>query len=152
MESTSAAAGTAVVAFILTAILPTTLEDILALCLAGALAYISLLSWPIKRGDIKGALSERYGSLATSIEGELKSELDSGVSKLRTQVNNMVVPLLQTAQEELATVHSRQQRLAVCSCSLLQSSMFSDYHERCYCTRQKQVCCSCTERGKPIEG
>lgn len=113
MESTSAAAGTAVVAFILTAILPTTLEDILALLLAGAVAYISLLSWPVKRGDIKAALSDRFGSLATSIEKELKSELDAGVSKLKTDVNTMVAPLLETAQEELATVLSRQRQLEV---------------------------------------
>jgi chromate transport protein ChrA len=113
MESTSAAAGTAVVAFILTAILPTTLEDILALLLAGAIAYISLLSWPIKRGDIKSALSERFANLAASLETELKAELDTGVNKLRKQVKTMVAPLLETAQQDLATVLSRQQQLEV---------------------------------------
>lgn len=114
MESTSAAAGIAIVSFILTAVLPSTLEDILALLLAGALAYISLLSWPIKRGDIKGALSDRFGSLSSAIESEMKSELESGVQKLRSKVNHIVAPLLQTAQEELATVLSRQQQLEVC--------------------------------------
>lgn len=88
MESTSAAAGIAIVSFILTAVLPSTLEDILALLLAGALAYISLLSWPIKRGDIKGALSERFGALASSIEAEMKGELETAVQKLRVQVSD----------------------------------------------------------------
>lgn len=118
MESSSAAAGTAVVAFILTAILPTTLEDILALLLAGALAYISLLSWPIKRGDIKGALADKFETLATSLETQLKSELDLGVGKLRTQVNTMVAPLLDTAKKDLGTIVSRQEQLQVCLFSI----------------------------------
>lgn len=76
LESTSAAAGAALISFLLTVVLPTTLEDILALLLAGALAYISLLSWPIKRGDIKRSLAERFGGVADALEGELQKELE----------------------------------------------------------------------------
>ena len=120
METTSSAGGALAVAAILTAVLPSTLEDLLALALCGALAYVSFLNWPLKRADIKPAIAERYDTLGAQLDAELAEELERGTGKLKARTQKLIAPLLEEAREIQATVEGRQARLevrrALCTC------------------------------------
>jgi hypothetical protein len=113
METASSTGGAAGVAALLTQVLPTTLEDLMALALAGGLSYISFLGWPLKRADIKNAVSEKYNATAERLDGELEGELAHALEKLDERVEAMVAPLRERADVEEATVAARQARLQV---------------------------------------
>lgn len=113
METTSSAGGAAGVAGVLTAVLPSTLEDLMALALCGALSYVSFLNWPLKRADIKAAIAEKYDELAGKLDAELSEELRQGTGKLRARTEKLIAPLLDEAQGIQATVEARQARLEV---------------------------------------
>lgn len=69
LETASTSAGALAVAAILTSTLQTTVEDVFALALAGGLAYVSFLTWPLKRADIKGAIAKKYEDMADKLTG-----------------------------------------------------------------------------------
>jgi hypothetical protein len=128
METTSSAGGAAGVAAVLTTVLPTTLEDLMALALSGALSYVSFLNWPLKRADIKSALAAKYEAIATRLDAELSAELAHSTDKLRARIHRLVAPLLRQAEAVQATVVSRQSHLSVRSCLLV---------ARTHCTPRK---------------
>ena len=104
METASSAGGAAVFAAILTAVLPNTLEDLLALALCAALSYASFLNWPLKRADLKASIAEQYTDLGTRLDAELVSELQQGCDKLRAEV---VACLLYTSPSPRDRTRSR---------------------------------------------
>ena len=113
METASSTGGAAGVAAVLTSVLPTTLEDLMALALAGGLSYISFLTWPLKRADIKNALNEKYGDMADKLDAALEGELSKGLDALQGKVQRLTKPLAEQAQEVESTVSGRLQRLQV---------------------------------------
>ena len=113
METASSTGGAAGVAAVLTSVLPTTLEDLMALALAGGLSYISFLSWPLKRGEIKGEVAAKYDGVAAELDAALGEELEGALGRLRERVSAMTAPLEERAAAEESTVAARQERLTV---------------------------------------
>ena len=113
VESTNTAGGALGLALVLTAILPTALEDFLVLVLAGFFAYVSFLQWPIRRGEIKDAVGKQFGGVVDKLDAELRGELAQAVGKVRAQVTEMVAPLQEQAERDLELVEGRQRRLKV---------------------------------------
>jgi hypothetical protein len=113
LETTSSAAGAIAIAVLLTAVLPSTLEDLMALALCGLLSYVSFLNWPLKRADIKAELASKYKELSGRLDTELAEELVHATGKLKAKVQRLVAPLLEEAQAVQALVEERQAHLAV---------------------------------------
>lgn len=58
MGTAGTAAGAGVAGFFATTLLPTTLEDLLALALASAVGYVSVINLPLRRAEAKRRLEE----------------------------------------------------------------------------------------------
>ena len=58
LKSTCGFRGAGVVGVVATWILPTTLEDVLAVTLAGLAGYVALLNLPLRRAEAKGKLEK----------------------------------------------------------------------------------------------
>jgi len=56
ISTAGTAAGAGAFGVLLTAILPTTVEDLLALCLAAMVGYVSILNLPMRRAEAKRKL------------------------------------------------------------------------------------------------
>lgn len=113
VESINTAGGALALALLLTAILPTALEDFLVVVLAGFFAYVSFLQWPIRRGEIKAAVADKFGGLEGAVDAELRGELAQAVGKVRTRVTAMVAPLQEQAERDMEAVDGRRERLKV---------------------------------------
>eukprot|EP00892_Ulva_mutabilis_P005497 jgi/Ulvmu1/3319/UM155_0002.1 len=111
VESTNTAGGALGIAIVLTAILPTALEDFLVLVLAGFFAYVSFLQWPIRRAEIKEAVGKQFGDISDELDADMRGELAQAMGKVRSQVTGMVAPLQKQAERDLALVVDRQTRL-----------------------------------------
>jgi hypothetical protein len=59
MGTSTSAAGAATAGAVLATVLPTTLEDLLALALTSSLVYMSVLNLPLKRADVKAGVQRR---------------------------------------------------------------------------------------------
>lgn len=119
VESINTAGGALGLSLLLTAILPTALEDFLVVVLAGFFAYVSFLQWPIRRGEIKEAVAEKFGGISDTVDSELRGELAQAVGKVRSRVTAMVAPLQEQAERDLELVTARQERLKVCDAPLI---------------------------------
>jgi hypothetical protein len=145
LETTSSAAGAVAVGVLLTAVLPTTLEDLMALALCGLLSYVSFLNWPLKRADIKKEVAEKYRDLSARLDGELTEELSHATGKLKSKVQRLVVPLLEEAQSVQALVEKRQARLEVRDASRVFQSFPS-------VLQQTLICKMATIASNPYKG
>ena len=73
--------GAGLVGVVLTAVLPTTLEDLLAVGLAALGGYVALLNLPLRRGEAKAKLER----VATNFSKVTATGLN-GVSELHTSL------------------------------------------------------------------
>lgn len=63
MGTSTSVAGAATAGTVLATVLPTTLEDLLALALTSSLVYMSVLNLPLKRADVKASVQRRCVTL-----------------------------------------------------------------------------------------
>lgn len=104
LGATSTAAGAAGVGAILTTILPNTLEDLLALALAGAIGYASVLNVPLKRAEVKKKLESSSAEIANEIANAMKSELDESVRACEFRILEIMKPLEELAAGEVTRI------------------------------------------------
>ena len=103
LGAASTAAGAAGIGTILTTILPNTVEDLMALVLAGAIGYASVLNVPLKRADVKRKIDAETTEIANKIAQAMKLELDEAVDECERRVLEAIDPL-----EELAAAEVRR--------------------------------------------
>jgi hypothetical protein len=70
-----------------------TVEDILALGVAGLASYVSVLNLPLKRAEIKGKVSKIATTFAESVMGAMEGELEEDVEDVVDVVLEDVAPL-----------------------------------------------------------
>ena len=112
------AAGAGAFGVVLTTVLPTTLEDLLALALAGAIGYASVLSLPLRRAEAKRKLEQAAQKTAQEVQTAMKSDLSMALSKLEEEVGNMVSPLEALAGAEIASIEAAQKKCMSLSAAL----------------------------------
>ncbi|KFM26711.1 Uncharacterized protein in xynA 3'region [Auxenochlorella protothecoides] len=81
------AAGAGVAGFFATTILPTTLEDLLALALASAVGYVSVVNLPLRRAEAKRRLEElTLGILEAYMESDLAQQVEACCAGVREAI------------------------------------------------------------------
>jgi hypothetical protein len=85
-----------------------TLEDILALTVAGLASYVSVLNLPLKRSEIKAKVSKIAGNFADTVSGAMEAELDAEVAKTAARVAAAVAPLEAAWQRELEALRASE--------------------------------------------
>lgn len=100
MTTTSTTAGAGAVGLLLTSILPSTTEDLLALGLGAAVSYASLLNFPLRRAEAKKKIEARSSVFMEDICRGMTRELQQGLTRTKQEVMSMIEPLeVLTAQE-----------------------------------------------------
>ncbi|KIY92924.1 hypothetical protein MNEG_15040, partial [Monoraphidium neglectum] len=85
-----------------------TLEDILALSVAGLASYVSVLNLPLKRSEIKAKISKISGNFADTVLVAMEEELDAEVQRTRRRVLAEVEPLEAAWRAELAALRASE--------------------------------------------
>ncbi|BDA44834.1 probable transmembrane GTPase FZO-like, chloroplastic [Coccomyxa sp. Obi] len=93
LGSITSAIGAGAVGVVLTWILPNTLEDVLAIVLAGLAGYVALLNLPLRRGEAKAKLERVANNFIKEVEERLKAELESSLDACAVEVNGFIKPL-----------------------------------------------------------
>ncbi|KAK9804945.1 hypothetical protein WJX73_001658 [Symbiochloris irregularis] len=115
------AAGAGLFGVVLTWLLPTTLEDLLAASLAGLAGYVALLNLPLKRSEAKGKLQRSADAFLQDIEAKLERELSQGLDACEEEVMGFMRPVealthaqvdkLQDALDRLDALFGRLEKL-----------------------------------------
>ncbi|KAL6783771.1 FZL1 [Auxenochlorella protothecoides x Auxenochlorella symbiontica] len=87
------AAGAGVAGFFATTILPTTLEDLLALALASAVGYVSVVNLPLRRAEAKRRLEELTLGILEIVQTDMESDLAQQVEACCAGVREAIAPL-----------------------------------------------------------
>ncbi|PRW59965.1 putative transmembrane GTPase FZO- chloroplastic isoform A [Chlorella sorokiniana] len=80
ISTAGTAAGAGAFGVLLTAVLPTTVEDLLAMCLAAMVGYVSILNLPMRRAEAKRKLEHTTSAFAQDIAGKMEAELQHGLT------------------------------------------------------------------------
>ncbi|CAG9463676.1 unnamed protein product [Pedinophyceae sp. YPF-701] len=102
--------GSAVLVFLLTNILQTSIEDILALALGGAGVGVAFVTLPVKRAMVKRAARAEVERVATQLDTVMTAEAERKVAMVKDAVGAMVEPLQAAAEREEARVKALQER------------------------------------------
>ncbi|MCO5554276.1 hypothetical protein L7F22_007804 [Adiantum nelumboides] len=97
-------------ASVLTSILPSTLEDLLALAICSAGGLVGVWNLPKRREEVKGKILQVAESFANQLKVAMVAEVRQSVSELRKEVDELLQPYLEAAEAELERVHSLQER------------------------------------------
>jgi hypothetical protein len=110
-------------ASLLTSVLPTTLEDLLALGLCSAGGYVAIANFPYRRQAIIGKVNKVADALAQQLEDAMQKDLSDATSNLVNFVNIVAKPYREEAQlrldrllgiqKELSDIRSKLQLLQV---------------------------------------
>jgi small GTP-binding protein len=101
LSATSTAAGAAGIGVVLTTVLPSTLEDLLALALAGAVGYASLLNLPLRRAEAKRKVEAAAAEVASQIATAMERELETSLEQCESSVLAFMQPLEVLANAEV---------------------------------------------------
>jgi len=108
LSTASTAAGAGAFGVLLTTLLPTTVEDLLALGLSAAIAYASVLNLPLKRAETKKKAELVTEAAAAEVQKRMESELQSALQQCEGEVMSFIQPLeefaVQAAEEADAAV------------------------------------------------
>jgi len=110
LGTASTAAGAGAMGLVLTSVLPTTLEDLLALALAGAVGYASVLSLPLRRTEAKRKLEEAAQAGAKRVQQSMEEELQGALRVLEREVGAMVAPLEALTAAEIESVEAAERK------------------------------------------
>lgn len=110
-------------ASLLTSVLPTTLEDLLALGLCSAGGYVAIANFPYRRQAIIGKVNKVADALAQQLEDAMQKDLSEATNNLVNFVNIVAKPYREEAQlrldrllgiqKELSDIRSKLQLLKV---------------------------------------
>lgn len=114
LSTASTAAGAGALGVLLTTVLPTTLEDLLALGLSAALAYASVLNLPLRRAETKKKAEAATEAVAASVQDGMKKELLAALEQCEAEVLSFIEPL-----EELTVVSAERTEAAVAEVTAL---------------------------------
>lgn len=110
LGTASTAAGAGAMGLLLTSVLPTTLEDLLALALAGAVGYASVLSLPLRRAEAKRKLEEAAQAGAKRVLEDMEVELQGALRVLEREVGALVAPLEALTAAEIESVEAAERK------------------------------------------
>ncbi|EIE21598.1 hypothetical protein COCSUDRAFT_30102 [Coccomyxa subellipsoidea C-169] len=113
LSSVSSAVGAGLVGVVLTWILPTTLEDVLAIVLTGLAGYVALLNLPLRRAEAKAKLERVANNFIQEVEDRLKAELESSLDACTAEVNAFIKPLEEATLAVVERVRDSEIRRAV---------------------------------------
>jgi len=99
LSTASTAAGAGAFGVLLTTILPTTVEDLLALGLSAAVAYASVLNLPLKRAETKKKAELATEAAAAEVQRRMEAELQSALQLCEGEVMSFIKPLEELAVE-----------------------------------------------------
>ncbi|KAB5557434.1 hypothetical protein DKX38_008343 [Salix brachista] len=99
-------------ASLLTSVLPTTLEDLLALGLCSAGGFIAISSFPARRQAIVDRVNEIADGLAREVEEAMQNDLMETVGNLENFVKTIGKPYQDAAQERLDKLLDLQEELS----------------------------------------
>ncbi|CAL1382954.1 unnamed protein product [Linum trigynum] len=105
-----AAAG--LLASLLTSVLPTTLEDLLALGFCSAGGYIAILNFPVRRRAMIVKVNKIAVGLALEVEEAMQKDLSETVKNLEKFVKTIGKPYQDAAQERLDKVLVLQSKIS----------------------------------------
>eukprot|EP00210_Caulerpa_lentillifera_P008584 g8188.t1 len=96
-DAVNATGGTAIAAvsigFILTLILPSTFEDILAVSISLLIGYVALLNLPLRRGEIKSKIRKLRDLIGGELMKEFDDQLSEALEDTTLKINKMINPL-----------------------------------------------------------
>ncbi|KAL3690587.1 hypothetical protein R1sor_016896 [Riccia sorocarpa] len=98
-------------ASVLTSVLPTTLEDLVALGICTAGGFAGVRNLPTKRQDIKRKISRVADNLALQLEQAMEADLLQNLEQLRAAIQTLTTPYRQAAEAERSRVLGLQSQL-----------------------------------------
>ncbi|ESQ36613.1 hypothetical protein EUTSA_v10006729mg [Eutrema salsugineum] len=99
-------------ASLLTSVLPTTLEDLLALGLCSAGGYVAIANFPYRRQAIIGKVNKVADALAQQLEDAMQKDLSDATNNLVNFVNIVAKPYREEAQLRLDRLLGIQKKLS----------------------------------------
>ncbi|KAG6542178.1 hypothetical protein Mapa_016410 [Marchantia paleacea] len=100
-----------VTASVLTSVLPTTLEDLLALGICTAGGFVGIWNLPAKRQDIKNKISRVADNLTKQLQHSMERDLEQNLDQLRADIQGLTAPYRLAAEAERARVLALQSQL-----------------------------------------
>lgn len=88
-------------ASLLTTVLPTTLEDLLALGLCSAGGFIAISKFPARRQEMIDKVTRTADALAREVEESMQNDLSEAIENMERFVKNVSQPYQDTAQQRL---------------------------------------------------
>lgn len=114
-EAATASFGTAGAAIVgtivLTFLLNSIQEDLLAVAFGGSTAYLSVLSIPLQRAKVKGIFKSKVKGEIDALVGAMRGDLDAALSRLNEGVEAAILPLedeLRAKQASLTLLQAQQ--------------------------------------------
>ncbi|GAQ81535.1 Dynamin subfamily FZL [Klebsormidium nitens] len=104
--------GAGALAYGLTTVLPTTLEDLLALTVCSLLGYAGILTLPQKRGEVKKKVRRSSEKFAAEIEEAMRKDMEEELDRMASAVEELIAPYRQAALEEVARVNKVEAQLS----------------------------------------
>ncbi|CAL8469427.1 g8968 [Coccomyxa elongata] len=120
LGSVTSAIGAGAVGVVLTWILPNTLEDVLAIVLAGLAGYVALLNLPLRRSEAKTKLERVANNFIKEVEERLKAELESSLDVCTVEVNGFIKPLEEATLAVVERIEDAESRRAALATQLEQ--------------------------------
>lgn len=111
LSSASTAGSAGGLALVLTYILPTTLEDLLALGLSAAVGYTSLLNIPVRRMEAKKKIKDQLDDIVQGIHNDMDKEREQALLGCDRAVSDMLAPLDTHVKSELRRLESCKAQL-----------------------------------------
>jgi hypothetical protein len=101
-------AGAQGVGLVGTSVLANTLEDVMALSLAGLASYLAVLNLPLRRAEIKAKLQKVASNFAGNVEKLMEQELLSGVGDCVDKVAHLMAPVEEAYVAEVSMLEVRR--------------------------------------------
>lgn len=108
ISTAGTAAGAGAFGVFLTAILPTTVEDLLALSLASMVGYVSILNLPMRRAEAKRKLEAVANTFAQDIQSKMEAELSHSLAVCEAEVLAFIAPLEQLTAAEVRRLEAAE--------------------------------------------
>ncbi|KAH7306310.1 hypothetical protein KP509_22G005900 [Ceratopteris richardii] len=91
-------------ASVLTSILPSTVEDLIALVVCSAGGFVGVWSFPNRKEKVKRKVAKVADSFAKQLDDAISSESGQSVDELRQDISELIEPYLQAAETEVRRV------------------------------------------------
>ncbi|KAH9552434.1 hypothetical protein CY35_09G066500 [Sphagnum magellanicum] len=91
-------------ASVLTSILPTTVEDLVALGICSAGGFVGVWNLPLRRADIKKKVKRVADSLTRQFQEAMQKELQESIDMVKAEVEALTRPYHKAAEEEVSRI------------------------------------------------